>query len=417
MSRFRFIHCSDLHIDSPFKNLDGVDAAMRDRLRAATQQAFANIVTLALKEKVDAVIIAGDVFDGEDKSLQAQFRFKRELERLTGAGIPAFIAHGNHDPLSSWSETLNWPAGVHVFPGNAVASIPVEREGQVVATIYGISYAKKEVLDNLVPLFSKIDPAVPAVGVLHTNVGGDKNHDNYAPCKLEDLRGVAVDYWALGHIHAPQVLRDAHPAVVYSGNPQARHFKEGGEKGCYLVTLAKGQAPDIVFHAVDTVRYVRTVLDVTGCDTWNAVAAAIQDACRKQLAAIGERDLVVEWTLTGRTLRHGDLQDTKQLAELRDEVLTEFEGGAQSVWMELESNTSGYYDLDALRQGKDFIADVIAHYDGVLDADDPGEWQKVLEPVFGERGGRLPPPDADTLKAWIAQARDVTLDHLMPDED
>lgn len=417
MSRFRFIHCSDLHIDSPFKKLDGVDDAMRTRLRNATSEAFANIVTLALNEKVDAVVIAGDVFDGEDKSLQAQFRFKRELERLSAAGIPAFIAHGNHDPLNSWSETLEWPQGVHVFSGTRVDAVPVERNGHTLARIYGISYPKKEVRDNLAPLFPEIDSAVVSVAVLHANVGGNSDHANYAPCKVEDLCGVAVDYWALGHIHAPQVLRDRHPAVVYSGNPQARFFREGGEKGCYLVTLEKDRAPDIVFHAVDAVRYVREEIDVTDCDTWNAVIAAVQEACRNRLAALAGRDLVAEWTLTGRTAMHRELQEVKKLAELREPVLTEFEGGTQKVWMELESRTTGYYDLDALRQGKDFIADIISHYDSALDGDDLDAWQQVLEPVFGGRGGRLPAPSAGTLKEWIAQARDLTLDHLVVDED
>ncbi|CCQ91746.1 putative Uncharacterized metallophosphoesterase yhaO [Nitrospina gracilis 3/211] len=417
MSAFRFIHCSDLHIDSPFKKLDGVDDAMRDRLRVATSEAFANIVTLALNEKVDAVIIAGDVFDGEDKSLQAQFRFKHQLDRLSAAGIPAFIAHGNHDPLSSWSHTLQWPEGVHVFPGGEVASFPVGRDGRVVAEISGTSYPKKEVRETLVPLFSGIDTTVPTVAVLHANVGGNTNHDNYAPCRIEDLCGVAVDYWALGHIHAWQVLRDAHPAVVYSGNPQARHFKEGGEKGCFLVALEKGQTPDIVFHAVDTVRFIREQLDVTGCDTADAVAARIVDACRNRLAAIAGRDLVVEWTLTGRTRVHGLLQNTEDLAALREHVLTEFEGSTQRVWVELESRTTGHYELDALRQGRDFIADVIGRYDAVVAKDDLENLLRDLEPVFAERGGRLPPPDADTLKEWIAQARDLTLDHLLADED
>lgn len=417
MPPFRFIHCSDLHIDSPFKKLDGVDVEMRARLRAATSQAFANIVTLALKEKVDAVVIAGDVFDGEDKSLQAQFQFHRELKRLSGAGIPAFIAHGNHDPLDSWSQTLKWPDGVHVFSGGQVDAVPIVRDGQTVGQVYGISYPRKEVKDNLVPLFGGIDPKAPSVAVLHANVGNNRDHDPYAPCSLDDLCRVPVDYWALGHIHARQILKEAHPAVVYCGNPQARHFKEGGEKGCVLVTLEKGRAPDIVFHPVDTVRYVREEVDVTECDTLNAVIDRVQEACRRRLEAIDGRDLVVEWTLTGRTALRRQLQDEGNREDLRDEVLKEFEGGAQKVWVELEANTTGHYDLETLRQGKDFIADVIAQYDRIIESGDLKEIHGVLEPVFGGREGWMDPPDEATLREWLERARDLTLDHLIPDEE
>jgi hypothetical protein len=121
--------------------------------------------------------------------------------------------------------------------------------------------------------------------------------------------------------------------------------------------------------------------------------------------------------LTGRTAVHALLQDEANLQDLREEVLTAFENSPQRLWLELEAATAGYYDLDALRHGKDFIADVIAQYDGILEADDLKEWQSVLEPVFGERGGRLPPPDPETLRQWFQRARDLTLDHLVTEED
>ncbi|MCH8313740.1 MAG: metallophosphoesterase [Nitrospinae bacterium] len=80
MSSFRFIHCSDLHIDSPFKGLSSAKPELANRLRASTSQAFQNIVHLAINEKVDAVVIAGDIYDGVDKSLQAQFKFRKGLQ-------------------------------------------------------------------------------------------------------------------------------------------------------------------------------------------------------------------------------------------------------------------------------------------------------------------------------------------------
>ena len=80
MAQFRFIHCSDLHIDSPFKGLTSQNPALSCVLRESTFKAFQNIARLALQEKVDAVLIAGDVFDGADRSLQAQLKFRRSLK-------------------------------------------------------------------------------------------------------------------------------------------------------------------------------------------------------------------------------------------------------------------------------------------------------------------------------------------------
>ena len=83
MAQFRFIHCSDLHIDSPFKGLKSQTSAFASVLRESTFKAFQNIARLALQEKVDAVLIAGDVFDGADRSLQAQLKFRRILKELS----------------------------------------------------------------------------------------------------------------------------------------------------------------------------------------------------------------------------------------------------------------------------------------------------------------------------------------------
>ena len=73
------------------------------------------------------------------------------------------------------------------------------------------------------------------VGVLHCNVGGDVRHANYAPCSLADLEASGIDYWALGHVHEPRILRAENPAIVYSGCAQGRNPREAGARGCFVV--------------------------------------------------------------------------------------------------------------------------------------------------------------------------------------
>jgi len=109
MKSIKFIHCGDLHIDSPFKGISEIDPVLHDLLYRSTYESFNNIINLAIKEKVDCVLIAGDIYDSADKSLQAQLKFLEGLQRLSDDGIPSFVVHGNHDPLESWSATLEWP--------------------------------------------------------------------------------------------------------------------------------------------------------------------------------------------------------------------------------------------------------------------------------------------------------------------
>jgi len=157
MRQIRFIHCADLHIDSAFQGLSEIHPALRDLLYHSTFQSFSNIVDLAVAQDVDCVLIAGDVYDSVDKSLQAQLRFRDGLQRISDQGIPTFVACGNHDPLDSWSASLGWPENVTIFEGDHVQRVPLEKNGEVLAQVYGISYCTRDTYDNLALKFERKD--------------------------------------------------------------------------------------------------------------------------------------------------------------------------------------------------------------------------------------------------------------------
>jgi DNA repair exonuclease SbcCD nuclease subunit len=415
LTAFRFIHCSDLHIDSPFKGFSAIRPDWADRLREAPLQSFLKIVDLAVSEQVDAVLIAGDVFDGEDKSLQAQFKFRRGLQTLSDHGIPSFIAHGNHDPLNTWSTTLDWPEKVSVFPGSRVSSIPVKKDGRTLAHIYGTSFHQRDVFDNLALQFNRKQESGFAVAVLHANVGGHPDHDPYAPCAMDDLVTRGMDYWALGHVHARDVMRRSNPAVVYCGNSQGRFFKESGPKGCCLVTLKEGSDPDIQFMATDTIRFMEVTLDLSSCVTPDDAVAEMIGQCHMLMEQAEGRSLVVRQTLTGRTEVHPLLHKGGTLNSLRDEVLQNFTDRRAGLWLEFRLQTRGGYDIDTLAQGQDFIADLIALYDRQAETENLPQCREALKPLFQswEGGHLLPEFSDDELREILLQARNLTLDELV----
>jgi len=104
-SKFSFIHCADLHLDSPFEGLQQVAPALARLLRDPTFQAFDQVINLALEHRVDFIIVAGDVYDGADRSLRAQLRFRDALARAAWGvlrrGRPC------HDQ-SNWALRLNY---------------------------------------------------------------------------------------------------------------------------------------------------------------------------------------------------------------------------------------------------------------------------------------------------------------------
>ncbi len=91
----RFIHAADLHLDTAFV---ARSEEVRTRLRQASRDALRRLVDLALSEEVDAVLLAGDLFDGDRISFQTERLLAAEVSRLAEASIPVVYATGNHDP-------------------------------------------------------------------------------------------------------------------------------------------------------------------------------------------------------------------------------------------------------------------------------------------------------------------------------
>ena len=306
MSRIRFVHTADLHLDSPFKGLREVSPDVAQTLYTATFDAYDNIISLCLEEGVDALLVAGDVFDSADRSLRAQLKFTEGLRRLDEAGIRSFVCHGNHDPLDGWEARIPPPPGCHRF-GEEVEGAPVFPNEPDRAVVYGISYPRREVRASLVPKFSEVTPGSFSIGLMHANVGNNPAHDPYAPCSIEDLEQIGIDYWALGHVHTREILRHSNPTIVYPGNPQGRAPNERGARGVYLVEVDDAGRVDLVFRAVDLVRWESAQIDISDPETEQALLDAIEQRMLGLSDEAERRTLVVRLELVGSGPVHDSL--------------------------------------------------------------------------------------------------------------
>ncbi len=421
----KFIHCADLHIDSPFKGISDVNPELRELLYQSTYQSFNNIVDLAIKEAVDCVVIAGDIYDSANRSVQAQLKFRDALKRLSDAGIASFIIHGNHDPLDSWSATLEWPENAFIFPGDRVETKQVARNGEVIAHISGISFPKRDVYENLALRFHRPEEAglslaernLPHIGLLHANIG-HTGHEPYAPCTVNDLVGRGIHYWALGHVHVASKLRESDPVIVYPGCSQSRHPGETGEKGCYLVTLEAGSDPDIRFVPTDIVRYQSDAVNISECASIDDVISSISAKCEDISKSMDGRHAVVRASLTGRTNLDAELRRGNTVNEITEHIREELEGRDPEIWLEkLSLDTAGTYNLESLRQGEDFIADIVAIYDELESGEGPmwEELEKRLEMLFANWQGQryVEYPSKEEMLELIREARSTTLDEFL----
>lgn len=115
MEPIKFIHAADLHLDSPMVGLKDLPDFIFERLKESTFRSFMKLIDVAISEKVDFVIIAGDLYDASDRSIKAQNILREQMLRLHKAGIRAFIVHGNHDHLGGEWIKLTMPENVFMF--------------------------------------------------------------------------------------------------------------------------------------------------------------------------------------------------------------------------------------------------------------------------------------------------------------
>ncbi|EAE4021520.1 exonuclease SbcCD subunit D [Listeria monocytogenes] len=238
MKEIQFLHMADLHLDSPFIGLSTLPQPLFSAIQESTFQSLERITTVAIKEAVDFVLIAGDIYDSEDQSVRAQARFSKEMKRLEVANIPVFMIHGNHDFIEKHKEKLTLPSNVHVF-SEQVEVMSHKTATGVSVNIYGFSYNERHIRSSRVYKYKIQGNADFHIALLHgSEVSSSEEHDVYAPFRVQEISKKGFDYWALGHIHKRQLLAES-PSIYYPGNIQGRNRKESGEKGASIITLSE----------------------------------------------------------------------------------------------------------------------------------------------------------------------------------
>jgi DNA repair exonuclease SbcCD nuclease subunit len=317
----KFLHCADLHLDSPFKGLSDLPEELFKRLFESTFLSFNRLIDTAIAEKVDFVIIAGDLYDSGQRSLKAQTFLKNCFHRLQSHQIPVYICHGNHDPLDGQWVSLDWPDNVIFFSGHEIETHFYEKEGKRVACIHGFSYETAAITDNRTTLYPEKRDELYHIGVLHGQADGYSGHSRYAPFLLSELLKKGYDYWALGHIHKKIELNDD-PPVRYSGNIQGRHSGETGEKGGYIVTLDGSEAFSR-FVATSDIDWHEEWVEMQEFESFQELLNQCEKI--KKRFETAHKGVFLTLRLTGASALYDDLLDGSLLEELeeilRDEAM------------------------------------------------------------------------------------------------
>lgn len=325
--QLRFLHVADLHLGAPFRGLRALSEEWAERLTRAIPEAFDRAIDAALRENVDFVVIAGDVFDTNKPSYAHFTQFFQGLERLSAAGIPVYLCTGNHDPYVSWkSSFFALPENVTMFAADAPSFALYERGGQPLCVLGGRGYpfkvwsADDDISAGLTRaaaeevLGPRASEAPFGVGVLHTGLHLDTAK---APTDPTALRRAGFDYWALGHIHKHWADDAQNPRLVFSGCIQGRDIRETKRRGVTLVTLTEGMPNRIEFIPTASVVWQQLEVDVSSCAGLpDAISLILRELFRVNGAALCE-EMISRVTLVGATELHEDLARPGVLEDMR----------------------------------------------------------------------------------------------------
>ncbi|CAN5244434.1 DNA repair exonuclease [soil metagenome] len=399
--RFTFIHAADLHIDSPLAGLGLKDKAVAERFANAGRRAVEALVAETIESKAAFLIVSGDVFDGDWKDVTTGLFFIRAISALHRAGISVFMVKGNHDAESVMSRGLPYPETVHVFPFDKAATIAVDAHRVV---LHGRSFPSR-LTGDFVATYPARREGWLNIGVLHTSLDGTRGHEGYAPCTVDDLKRFGYDYWALGHVHAAEIVsRD--PWIVYPGNLQGRSVRETGAKGAMRVTVEDGRIVEVVPLVLDSARWAHLTIDVANAANEAAVIEQISAELADAQAQGGGRPLAVRITLVGATALHNQLVARREL--LQDDIRASGFRLSDDCWVEQLKVKTGLPQRSAapLSQAESLNVDALLEEA----ANDPGFGADLAE-LLEAMKAKLPKDlhdglsDADMLKTLTGDAR------------
>lgn len=258
----KLLAVGDLHLGRRPSRLPGELAGGDQAARLGPAEAWRRLVDAALDERVDALVLAGDVVQGENDFFEAYHHLGQGVERLSKAGIPVLGVAGNHD-VRVLPRLKREVAGFELLGagGQWEKRELMSRDERL--TLWGWSFPSDQCFDS--PLTGRAFDRGSGVnlGLLHAD--RDQSTSPYAPVSSLDLERAGLDGWLLGHIHQPDPLSAERP-IGYLGSVTGSNPGEPGPRGPWLWTLAAGRVEKIEQWVLAPLRWEGLKVSMEGVD-------------------------------------------------------------------------------------------------------------------------------------------------------
>lgn len=276
-----FLHLSDLH-------LDGIHRRHGKRLNEAIKASFRHAVEDAIEQKLDLVLITGDLFDHKHLTYATESFLMQCFNRLARRGIPLYYGLGNHDYLDRVRGfgALSLPENVVVFDRPEARTVAAVTGGGTPYRIVGSGYDRRWIEEDVVSSYPEKQDEIITLGMAHTGL----EDPHYMPVSRTTLQDKGYDYFALGHLHDRQRITER---IAYAGSIVGLDETETGPRGGYIGRI---DGEGLTLEAVDYSALTRESLSVVlpeGLEDLSSIEEHLIAASREVGADLIVMDLVI----------------------------------------------------------------------------------------------------------------------------
>ena len=313
----KFLHASDLHLDRAISGLAEVPPHLKSTMVNAPYLAAENIFQLAVSEKVDFVLLAGDVVDLDAGGPRAAAFLLHHFERLAEREIRVYWCNGNVDQPDRWPAAASLPDNIVTFTSTGFEESIFRKNGQPIASIYGAGfYSSRHGLPDLRADSNAVFPIALA----------------YQPFETPVFDGGGVRYWAIGGNHARSLVERTTSVVVAAGTPQARCIDEAGPHSCALVKVDVTGKTRVEHMAVDVVRWLPQTLSFAESASDEDIKNLLADRGLTVASETPDQIALVDWQVTTTGEFNPRLRDSEWRQKIIAWLRTEFGSSTKGLW-------------------------------------------------------------------------------------
>jgi len=314
----KFIHASDLHLDRPMSGLTEIPTHLFEVLANAPYEAAQKIFDLAVSERVDFVLLAGDLYDSELGNARAAAFLLSQFERLADKNIAIYWCGGETDHPDRWPNAIELPDNVVTFSSRIVEQVDHKRDGETVARIMGCGYDENH--RRTAGDFAALDSERFTIGLAH----GDFD--------LKSMKAEHVHYWALGGNHKSSKHDRTNSTIVYPGTPQGRSPKESGPQGFKIGRIDAAGKLRLQTVESDRVRWLPQKVAISEGVELHALKKELTERAAKIVVDTTDQIVLAKWTLATDGMFNPAIRKREWTENVLDWLRDEFGRGDKGLW-------------------------------------------------------------------------------------